>query len=672
LKIKSIQTIVIAFLAFVVLAHGSEKDTGKTTGPATIYLDGKVLHQSKTKIKNGDEAALKSLNTLVERADAQLQKGPFSVTNKTTVPPSGIKHDYLSLGIYWWPNPDTEDGLPYIRKDGYVNPEISKFDLPSNRNMRNGVSTLALAYYFTDNEKYAAHAIELLKVWFLDDETKMNPNLKFGQAIPGIVEGRGIGIIETAHYGDIVDAILLLESSKHWKEQYSVQLKKWFKDYLQWLLASTHGIEEQRWHNNHGTWFDAQVIHYALFTGEDDIAQSFLNTVAKLRINSQIQPDGEQPYETARTKSFSYSAMNLIGFFTLARLGEHKSVDLWTYKSDDGRTIRGALNYLTPFATGEKEWKYQMVNGWDKAYKGLATLLKIASVKYNNPEYIDILHNIKTDIEDASIENLTIGPLARIEPDTIVEYKRIDDVKLNLHIFNPPNHTFADKRPAIVFFFGGGWKGYRPKHFYNQSKYLASRGMVTICAEYRTENEHKTPPKECVKDGKSAIRWIRSHAAVLGIDPDKLAAGGGSAGGHVAAATGTIKGFNENGEDTTISCRPNALVLFNPVFDNGPNGYGHDRVKEYWKEFSPLHNIDKNVPPTIVLLGTKDRLIPVATTEKYKEQMEKHGVRCDLHLYKDQKHGFFNSTKYYETLLEADKFLSSLGYLTGKPTLQKR
>jgi acetyl esterase len=253
-------------------------------------------------------------------------------------------------------------------------------------------------------------------------------------------------------------------------------------------------------------------------------------------------------------------------------------------------------------------------------------------------------------------------PDTKSQPDLVVVYKQIGDVVLNLHIFNPPNHPPTNHTPAIVFFFGGGWTGGSPSQFYNQSAHLASRGMVAICAEYRIKKTHDTPPSICVQDGKSAIRWVRAHADELGIDPNRLAAGGGSAGGQVAAATGTVDGFNEDGEDTSVSCRPNALVLFNPVFDNGPGGYGHNRVKEYWQAFSPMHNIDKDTPPTIIFLGTQDKLIPVVTAEAYKQLMEKAGIRCDLHLYKDQPHGFFNAAKYDETLLEADQFLISLGY----------
>jgi len=253
--------------------------------------------------------------------------------------------------------------------------------------------------------------------------------------------------------------------------------------------------------------------------------------------------------------------------------------------------------------------------------------------------------------------------IAEITPDQIIEYKQVGDLKLTLHIFNPPDHKASDKTPAIVFFFGGGWKGGTPSHFYSQSQYLASRGMVAICADYRTEQNAGTTPVECVKDGKSAMRWVRSHAEQLGIDPDKLAAGGGSAGGHIAAAMATLKGFNEEGEDTSVSCKPSALVLFNPVFDNGPGGYGYDRVSSYWKEFSPMYNLDKDVPPTLVQLGTKDQLIPVATAKAYKAKMEELGVRCDLILYEGQPHGFFNNAKYKETLQAADDFLLSQGYL---------
>lgn len=268
---------------------------------------------------------------------------------------------------------------------------------------------------------------------------------------------------------------------------------------------------------------------------------------------------------------------------------------------------------------------------------------------------------------------LLLGTLvAEPTPTAIKTFKKIDGHELKLHIFNPAGHQATDKTPAIIFFFGGGWNGGTPKQFYPQSEFLAKRGMVAMSAEYRVKSRHQATPMNCVQDGLSAIRWVREHAKELGIDPDMLAAGGGSAGGQVAAACGTTKGLDEPKEDKSISSKPNALVLFNPVFDNGPEpgGWGHARVKDYWEKFSPRHNIDKTSAPTIVFLGTADHLIPASTAESYRLAMEQSGVRCDLHLYEGSKHGFFNQgrkgSQYSETMEAADEFLVSLGYLSKK------
>jgi len=253
-------------------------------------------------------------------------------------------------------------------------------------------------------------------------------------------------------------------------------------------------------------------------------------------------------------------------------------------------------------------------------------------------------------------------------------YKEASNSKLILNVFYPEDHNpKKDKLPAVVFFFGGGWVGGSSKQFQPHCEYLASRGMVAISADYRVKSRQGTTPFDCVRDGKSAVRWIRANAEKLGIDPDRIAAGGGSAGGHVAAATGNLQGLDEKGEDLSISSKPNALVLFNPVYDNGPKGYGHDRVKNRYREISPIDNIRKGSPPTIVFLGDKDKLIPVSTAEKYKALMEKAGSRSDLHVYAGQPHGFFNKGKkgnhYEKTVLEMDKFFISLGWLKGKPTI---
>ena len=256
------------------------------------------------------------------------------------------------------------------------------------------------------------------------------------------------------------------------------------------------------------------------------------------------------------------------------------------------------------------------------------------------------------------------------EPNRTVPYKETPQGELKLHIFNPAGLKPDQKRPAVVFFFGGGWTRGAATHFYPQAKHLAERGMVAVCAEYRVKKSHSTDPRACVMDAKSAMRWVRRKAPELGIDPNRIAAGGGSAGGHLAVATATLSSFNEPGEDSSVSCIPNALILFNPVYDNSESGYGYERVAEYWKEFSPMHNLKPGMPPTIVFLGTKDDLIPVETAQAFQKAMQDNGDRSDLHLYEGAEHGFFNQSRennrYTETLTETDQFLVSIGWLKPK------
>ncbi len=255
-----------------------------------------------------------------------------------------------------------------------------------------------------------------------------------------------------------------------------------------------------------------------------------------------------------------------------------------------------------------------------------------------------------------------------LKPDRVIEYKQPAGKPLSLHVFLPDGWKAGDQRPAAVFFFGGGWVGGKANQFYPQAKALAALGMVGISADYRTSGSHKTGPRECVEDGKSAVRWVRAHAAELGIDPQRLAVGGGSAGGHVAAASSFCKGFDAQGEDAALSTRANALLLFNPVLDNGPDGgWGHAKVKEFWQEISPAHNISAPVPPMIFMLGTKDNLIPVATAERFQKTVEAAGGRCDLKLHDNAGHGFFNSPPHRDlTIAEMIAFLRSLGWIAEK------
>ena len=250
-------------------------------------------------------------------------------------------------------------------------------------------------------------------------------------------------------------------------------------------------------------------------------------------------------------------------------------------------------------------------------------------------------------------------------------YKKVGGRELRLHIEKPADWKAADQQPAIVFFFGGGWVGGTPEQFRGQSEYFATRGVVGVRVEYRViPKDDKGPPIVCCADAKSAMRHVRAHAAELGIDPARIAAAGGSAGGHLAAFTALVDGLDDAADDLKISCRPDALLLFNPVFNNGPGQWGHARVGERFKEFSPAHNITKSAPPTVVFLGDADRLIAVPVLREFAAAMQQAGARCDAHVVPGAGHGFFNKEPHKsQTLAETDTVLASLGWIVGPPKL---
>jgi hypothetical protein len=331
---------------------------------------------------------------VVAAADKALHDGPFSVMQKGPTPPSGTKHDYLSQAPYWWPDPKARDGLPYIRKDGVRNPEINQITDHANMDrVARDVRTLALAYFKTKQEMYAERATTLLRSWFLDADTRMNPNLRFAQYVPGVNDGRGIGIIESRGLTGVVDAVGLLGGSKSWTSSDQTRIEKWFAEYLEWLETSKNGRDESNALNNHGTFYDVQIADFALFTGKRDLAMRTLNEAKTKRIGAQIEPDGRQPKETDRTRGLSYSVMNLDGLMQLARLGDSVGVDLWNFRTEDGRGIRKALDWLVPYASGEKKWTFEQIEPFNASE--FRPLLQLAAAKYREAKYAAIAESLE-------------------------------------------------------------------------------------------------------------------------------------------------------------------------------------------------------------------------------------------------------------------------------------
>jgi hypothetical protein len=329
----------------------------RPAAPKVVSSDPAELAAIKVRLAKDAGPLRPALDKVIASADKALKQGPLSVLDRKKSVDGAGAHDYVSFAPYFWPDPARPDGLPYVRKDGKHNDELVRHgDRVNFGAVKHAAHALALGYYFTGKAQYADHAARLLRTWFLDPKTRMNPNLQHAQAIPGGVSGRAAGLIEFRDMPQLVDALGLLEASPAWTEADRKAMRQWLGEYYTWLITSPIGKGEARATNNHGTWYDVQAMALALYLGKTADARRIAEEFGPRRIAAQVQPDGSQPRELGRVNSWGYSVFNLSAMMTMAELAERVEIDLWKYRTDDGRSIRAALDYLTPYLDGGKKW----------------------------------------------------------------------------------------------------------------------------------------------------------------------------------------------------------------------------------------------------------------------------------------------------------------------------
>lgn len=353
--------------------------------PLIVKLDD--LQYSQQQLTAKTPAFVGAYNKLLSSADRALKQPLYSVMDKSLTAASGDKHDYYSFPPYWWPDPSKKDGLPYIRKDGETNPDANSDATDKKRlvAMSNDVSNLALAWYFSQNPAYAQKAREQLVNWFINPQTRMNPNLQYAQAIPGINDGRGIGLIDSRALVDVIDAIELLRPANVISDKEYQQLKQWYGDFYHWMTTSQNGFEEDNWHNNHGTYFDLQAASFALFSGQIAEAKQRLQITQLRRIANQFDNQGRQMAELERTRPWHYSNFNLEAYNKLGRLGEITGVDVWNFSLDD-HSLRKGYSYVAGFVNSDTPWPWKDIDKMDNK-KALVNIVSAARAWPEDPVF---------------------------------------------------------------------------------------------------------------------------------------------------------------------------------------------------------------------------------------------------------------------------------------------
>lgn len=385
---------------------------GKAQELQLVSMDYSDLVSIRQEIKKGESTSLKAYRKLLKEADRLLNVAPQSVI-PGDVPIGGTAHDFFCIGKYAWPNPDTETGLPFVRRDGKINPESAsdKYDLNRYTTMVKRVNTLALAWFYSQDEKYAGKAATLLRTWFLNSDTRMNPNLQYAAALPGVYEGSVAGIIFGVVLIEMVDHVKLLGLSKSWTAADDKNLKRWFTDFTQWLLTSEYGKKEREAPNNHGSWYVAQVASYSLYCGNISEINRMVELV-KRQLSQQLDSDGSMPRELARGLSFQYSRYGLQAFVSIASVADYIGEDLWNYQTPDGKGLKQAYDFLVPYTVARKVWT------WEKKEDGIYVtqalpIVRIAAKKYKDNDYIKAAESLTKKSSSTSREAWLTGKISQ-------------------------------------------------------------------------------------------------------------------------------------------------------------------------------------------------------------------------------------------------------------------
>ncbi|HVM61287.1 MAG TPA: alginate lyase family protein [Verrucomicrobiae bacterium] len=551
-----------------------------------------------------------------------------TVVDKEQPSPTGDPHDFVSYGRYWWPNPASSNGLPYIRRDGYANrKQMALGDWDRLDRMIRTVDALAEAWQVEHCEDCARRAGDWIRAWFVSPATRVNPSFEYAQIRLGREgnHGSNSGLIDTRGLVHLIDALRLLHGSPAFAGDDEARVHQWFSDYLQWLTTSKNGQLEHKEPNNHGTWLLTQLIAITRYLGREPDARHFAEEDFA-RIAHQFAPDGSQPFEYVREDGLSYCAFNLEAQFCVATLAAPLGVDLWHYTATNGASLHQGLQFLIPYNAAPDTWPRSQLKKLEPGF--LKPLLEQAAQIW--PE----------NKAGASSRAAAATPISLPGAETYI-YRDGKPEPMRLHVFKPKDWKSSDHRPALVFFFGGGWTHGTPENSASYAKWAATLGLVGIAPDYRTRDRFGTSPLESVADGRAALRWIEDHADKLGVDPARIVVGGSSAGGHVALWTAIA--HTPPGSDTNEAPRikPLALILVSPVSDTAPPiGYTPKRFGENAEALSPIRQLDPKMPPVLVFHGDADTTVTNAQSIALHDKLVATSNVCEFVSVPGGHHGF--------------------------------